>query len=60
MEYVLFHNEQGVWPSFSKGSKFWQQAAEFIQERSKASAKRTDKIENALVAMHDNVDPTDF
>ncbi len=44
VEYVLFHGEPNVWPSHSKGSKFWQLAAEFVQQRSGASTKRTGEL----------------
>ena len=41
IEFVLFHCDPAVWPSHKKASKFWSDAANFVQQRSKASAKRT-------------------
>ena len=36
VEFVLFHSDPAVWPSHSKNSKFWTDAATFVQQRSKA------------------------
>ena len=41
IEFVLFHCDPAVWPSHKKANKFWSDAANFVQQRSKASAKRT-------------------
>ena len=41
IEYILFHCDPQVWPSHKKASKFWSDAANFVQPRSKASVKRT-------------------
>ena len=40
VEFVLFHSDPAVWPSHSKKSKFWKDAATFVQQRSKASVQR--------------------
>ena len=40
VEFVLFHSDPAVWPSHSKKSKFWTEAATFVQQRSKASVQR--------------------
>ena len=41
IEFVLFHCDPAVWPSHKKASKFWSDAANFVQQRSKAPVKRT-------------------
>ena len=40
VEFVLFHSDPAVWPSHSKNSKFWTDAATFVQQRSKAFVQR--------------------
>ena len=40
VEFVLFHSDPAVWPSHSKSSKFWTDAATFVQQRSKASVQQ--------------------
>lgn len=41
IEFVLFHCDPAVWPSHKKASRFWSDAANFVQQRSKAPVKRT-------------------
>ena len=41
IEFVLFRCDPQVWPSHKKASKFWSDAANFVQQRSKVSVKRT-------------------
>ncbi len=49
VEYVLFHvGDPDTWPSHSKRSKFWKEAAEFVQQRSKALTKRSGKKEKLI------------
>ena len=41
VEFVLFHCDPAVWPSHSKTSKFWKDAADFVHQRSKTTVKRS-------------------
>ena len=41
VQFVLFHGPEDVWPSHSKNSKFWSEAALFIQRAGRSTAKRT-------------------
>ena len=43
VKFVLFHGDPAVWPSYSKKSKFRQEAAESVQQRSKVYIKRSGK-----------------
>ena len=43
VEYVLFYGDGKTWPSQSKGSKFWVDAAEYVHCRSTSTKKRTGK-----------------
>ncbi len=52
VEYVLFHGDPNVWHSHSKGSKFRQLAAEFVQQRSGASTKRTGEVYHKFYSLH--------
>ena len=33
VEFVLFHAQEGRWPTFPKSSKFWAEVAEYVQKR---------------------------
>ena len=41
VQFVLFHGPEDVWPLYSKSSKFWSEAALFIQRAGRSTAKRT-------------------
>lgn len=41
VQFVLFHGPEDTWPSHSKSSKFWSEAALFIQRTGGASINRT-------------------
>lgn len=41
VQFVLFHGLEDAWPSHSKSSKFWSEAALFIQRTGGSSTKRT-------------------
>lgn len=43
VEFVLFYGDQTVWPSHSKKSRFWVDAANYVQCRSRATNRRTGK-----------------
>ena len=44
VEFMLFHSDPSVWPSHSKKSKFWQEAALFIQKRTNTVFQRTGNL----------------
>ena len=43
VEFVLFHAQEGRWPTFPKSSKFWAEVAEYVQKRGGSDSKRTGK-----------------
>ena len=44
VEFVLFHGDPNTWPSFGKRNRFWEEAAEFVQKRTKSVTKHTGKL----------------
>ena len=43
IEFILFHCDPATWPFYSKTSKFWRDASDFVYHRSKSSIKRSGK-----------------
>ena len=41
VQFLLFHGPEDSWPSHSKCSKFWSEAARFVQQVGGSSVKRT-------------------
>lgn len=41
VQFVLFYGDPQVWPTHARSSKFWDEAAQFIFQRTKSLAKRT-------------------